>query len=68
MLDDDDADTFWLVALFTNGPLGILFVVLAIVVAVVVAKNHDECAAKTCPSGMKAQLANHMCACVMEAK
>lgn len=68
MLDDNDFDDVAeLGVLMPNSALGcFLWIALLIVVAVVIARNRQECAALHCPQG-QAQLLNHECLCVQKA-
>lgn len=63
MIDDSDGD-FVLLA----GGGSLLFVVVAIVLYVIAAKNADECAKRTCRAGMSAHLVDHECLCTEVAK
>lgn len=68
MIDHDDVDDVGLVAMLSSGSLFVAAVILMLILAYVVAKNEDECAAKTCPVGMSSKLADNDCLCVMKAK
>ena len=54
--------------MLSSGSLFVAAVILMLILAYVVAKNEDECAAKTCPVGMSSKLADNDCLCVMKAK
>ncbi len=68
MIDHDDADQMWLVAMFTNGPFGILALLFFIFIAYKACKNDEDCQKRTCPEGARPVLEHNMCACIQEAK
>lgn len=67
MLDNDDADTLGLIALFTNGPLGWALLVAAIIVVIIVASNEEDCEKKICDRGKPALIEND-CLCLEKAR
>lgn len=69
MIDHDDEDTVWFVAMFEDNPIIslILFVILIIVIIVATA-NESDCSKKTCPDGMNPRLMDHDCLCMMRAE
>lgn len=69
MLDDSDIDdVVELGVLMPNSAPGcLLWIALLIVVAVLVARNREECAALHCPEG-EPTLLNHECLCVQKAR
>jgi hypothetical protein len=67
MLDSDDAESFFLMALFTNGPAGIVLLVIALAVAYAVSQNEDECANRHCDHGEPVLMENE-CRCVENAR
>ncbi len=68
MIDDSDGDTFWLISLFTEGPWGWIFLVLAVVLWFVASSNRADCAKMTCPPGQVARVLDHECLCAGTAR
>ena len=68
MIDDSDADDFFLLSLFTDGPVGWIALIIAIILAVVAANNQTDCSKKQCPNQQQPKLMEHACLCVTEAK
>lgn len=68
MLDDSDLDWFSLASLFTKGWFSVALFVAAVVIAVVVWSNHDDCSKMRCPEGQRPLLAVHECLCVTKAE
>lgn len=68
MIDDDDVGFVALALSDVRGWGVIIFIVIVGVVAWVAHENEQECAAKSCESGAHAELLDHKCVCVTEAK
>lgn len=69
MLDDDDTDFAILMSPSDAGWIGLVIsVIVIIVIAVIVAQNKDDCAARHCDDGQKPRLLKGECLCVTEAK
>ena len=68
MIDNDDADTFWLFAMVTDHPvIWMILFLIAIALSVKACQNEDTCAQKQCDRGT-AKLMDHECLCVETAR
>ena len=64
MIDSSDGDTFWLVSLFSSGPIAVIAFIIAVVRWCIAAANEADCRQLPCPVGMSAKLIDHECVCV----
>lgn len=69
MIDDSDADDFWLIALITDNPIIIVLALVAgIVFGIIAVSNSQKCSTRHCPDGQTPKLMNHECLCVTRAR
>lgn len=69
MIDESDADAFWVLSLVTDNPVVALVCAVAFCTAMYVAcQNEKTCEAKSCGAGEVARLLDHECVCVRAAK
>jgi len=68
MIDDSDADFFWIVSLWVKNPiLSIIFSILFIIFTYQACVNKSECAKQRCPNGGHAIVLKNECLCVTPA-
>lgn len=68
MIDNDDADDMMLVALFTDGPWGVVALVVACIFMFYACQNEKDCSTQACPNGGQPKLMAHDCLCVTKAE
>jgi hypothetical protein len=68
LIDWDDAGDAAMFSWFFDGPIGLIFTLLAIILMFYACENEKECSARACPNGQQAKLMAHECLCVQKAE
>ena len=68
MIDSDDADSFWLAGVLTEGWVSVVCLIIFVILACVAWSNSEDCKSRHCPDGQSAKLMQHECLCVTVAQ